>query len=267
MIINIHATVSSFSVPFYEYMRENYSSMATKHAISFYCYCLDNESYNSVSNTSTPIRVPDGSGTTGHCNAVRVALSNFEKTDPDSIDIIADTDTAMLVKGWDETTVDILKNVGVFGSSYERIGGRCSGSGKVQTYKDKPSFTWFAASKKYSFSAMDVTPEKGSNLQISNPELSALYNLPVGYELLRDTGWQIPSYLNNNQIPFKILVQEKPTDNAKVLKTGDNYHEEYQLDGFPFMAHQRGSLSKAYRKHELSQKFYDCLDEYFKNMV
>lgn len=266
MIINIHATVSNFSVPFYEYMRENYLKMATDHQIVFYCYCLDNESYQKVSKKSIPLRAAHGTGTTGHCNGVKSALENIKNTPQDSIDIIADVDTVMLVRGWDSITVQVLNSVGVFGTSYEKIGGRYSGSGNVQTYKDMPTFTWFAMSKKYDFSKMDVTNGKGNNLKISTQEMSNLYNLPVGYELLRDTGWEIPAYLRDNQIPYKILVQEKPNDNAKVIKTGDHYHEEYQLDGEPFMGHQRGSLSKAFRQHELSKKFYDCLDDYFAKM-
>jgi hypothetical protein len=263
MTINIHATVSGFSVPYFEYMYKNYNKMAESHKIVFYTYCLDDSSVRLLSGKSNTVRVPSSSGTDGHCIAIKFALENFKNTEPNSIDIIADTDTAMLVKGWDNITEKVLSDVGAFGSSFERIGGRCSGSGNVQMYKGQPSFTWFAASKKYDFSKMDTTPNKHVNLDITDKDLSSLYQLPVGFKLLRDTGWQIPSYLRDNNIPYKILDQEKPTDNAKILKTGDNYHEEYQIDGVPFMAHQRGSLSKQFRVHELSRKFYDTLDSYF----
>jgi len=269
MTINIHATVSDFSFPYFEYMKENYISTSKKHSIKFYCYCLDSSSFHKASgiNNLTPVQMKPSAGTTGHCNAVGVALRNLKNTEPGSIDIIADVDTVMLIDGWDIITENILNEVGVFGSSFERIGGRCSGSIDIQMYKNKPSFTWFAASKKHDFSRMETYPCKEKHLVISTQELSDLYQLPIGYKLLRDTGWQIPSYLRDNGITYKILVQEKPTDNAKVLKTGENYHEEFQLDGVPFMAHQRGSMSKAYRKHELSVKFYNTLDLYFKNGI
>lgn len=263
MTINIHTTVSDFSVPYYEYMFKNYHSLVKTHRLKFYTYCLDDYSFSKTSKTATPIKVPPATGTVGHCNAIKVALENFKNTEKDSIDIIADTDTVMLIPGWDEITESVLQSVGVFGSSFEKIGGRCSGPGPIQMYKGQPTFTWFAASKAYDFSNLETVSRKGNHLKIENSVMADLYQLPIGFELLRDTGWQIPAYLKDNNIPYKILDQEKPTDNAKVLKTGDNYHEEYQLDGVPFMAHQRGSLSKSFRNHELSKKFYDTLDAYF----
>jgi len=198
----------------------------------------------------------------GHCNGVRYALDNIKNTESE-IDIIADSDTVMLVNSWDVIAENVLRKVGVFGTSYERIGGRSSGSVPVQTYKNIPNVTWIALSKRYDFSRLQMRPDKQNPLPITNQELSELYQLPVGYSLLKDSGWQIPSYLKENNIPYKALVQEKPTDNAKVLRTGDNSHEEYQFEGEPFIAHQRGSLSRGYRSHELSIKFYDTLDAYF----
>lgn len=263
MTINIHVTISNFSFPYFEYMKQNYLNTATKHKLIFYCYCLDDESYKKSSNVSIAIKAQPGTGTTGHCNGIKEALSNLKNTTHDSIDIISDCDTVMLANSWDVITENILKYVGILGTSYERIGGYSSGNCDIQTYKNKPNATWIAMSKKYDFSKMDMKPDKGNHLIISNEELSELYQLPIGYKLLKDSGWQIPSYLKDNNIPYKSLVQEKPTDNAKIIKTGDNCHEEYHLDGEPFLAHQRGSLSRGYRQHQLSKLFYNVLDEYF----
>lgn len=266
-MINVHVTLNNFTFQYFEYMRQNYLNTATKHTIQFYCYCLDNESYEKCSSFSIANKVKSGSGTTGHCNGIKASLSNFKNTEVNSIDIIADSDTVMLVNSWDVITENILKEVGIFGTSYEKIGGYSSGSSDVQTYKNLPNATWIAMSKKYDFSKIDMTPDKGNHLLISNNELAELYQLPVGYKLLKDSGWQIPSYLKDNNIPYKTLSHEKPTENAKILKTGKNYHEEYQLDDKPFLAHQRGSLSKEFRKHELSKSFYDTLDQYFLTMT
>ena len=51
---------------------------------------------------------------------------------------------------------------------------------------------------------------------------------------------------------------------AKAVTTNQDYHTEYQLkDGTPFVAHQRGSMSKAFRQHPLSTTFYDACELYF----
>lgn len=264
MIVNIHTTVSDFSFPFFEYMKENYTNTSSKkNELVFYAYCLDNKSYNKASQIVNSIKSIESRGTDGHCNGVKSIFSNLKNTAADSFDIICDSDTVMLVNSWDIIIENILRKVGILGSSYEKIGGYSSGNSNVQTYKNKPNLTWFAISRRYDFSKIQLDPGKNSHLDISNERLSDLYQLPIGYKLLKDAGWQIPSYLNDNSIPYKTLSHEKPTALAKVLKTNQDYHEEFQLDGIPFVAHQRGSMSKEFRKHKLSKSFYDVLDAYF----
>ena len=151
MTINIHTTLGNSTFQYFEYMKQNYLKTATKHKLVFYSYCLDNESYIKSSNFSTAIKVEPGSGTLGHCNGINVALSNFKNTELESIDIIADSDTVMLMNGWDIITENILKDVGVFGTTYEKIGGYSSGLSEIQTYKNIPNVTWFATSKNMTF--------------------------------------------------------------------------------------------------------------------
>ena len=259
-MINVHVTISDFSYEYYNYMCENYLKTATTHKVNFHAYCLDDKSFEKAKKHGDVYKVPKATGTAGHCNAIKEALQNFSIGQEQDINIIADSDTVMLALGWDEIVVDILDNVGVLGSSFEKIGGKCSGSGTIQMYKDQPTFTWFAASKKYDFSKLETVAHKHSHLSISDDELSQLYKLPIGFSLLRDTGWQIPAYLRDNEIPYSVLDQVKHNTGARVLKTGHDYHEEYQLKGYPLVGHQRGSLSKAFRQDTLSKSFYNVVD-------
>jgi hypothetical protein len=267
-MINIHVTVGSNSIPYYEYLRQNYTKTANKHELVFHAYCLDDRSYDAMLNMSAHrYRVDSANGTEGHCNAIKVALKSFSVLESDCANIIADADTVMLVKGWDEIVISILENVGMFGSSYEEIGGKCSGNGLIQTYKNKPSATWVATSTKYDFSKLETEAFKHNHLKIKDEKMSTLYNLPIGYSLLRDTGWQIPSYLDDHKIPYNVLKQCKHDSGAKVLKTGYDYHEEYQHNNEPFMGHQRGSLSKVFRQDKLSKAFYDVVDKHISDVV
>lgn len=266
-MINVHVTISDFSYAYYNYMCENYLKTANTHKVIFHAYCLDDKSFEKAKKHGEVYKVPRATGTAGHCNAIKEALQNFKIVgQADDIDIVADSDTVMLAHGWDKIVVDILDSVGVLGSSFEKIGGKCSGNGSIQMYKDQPTFTWFAASRKYDFSKLETIAHKHSHLSIHNEELSELYKLPVGFSLLRDTGWQIPAYLRDNQIPYKILDQVKHNAGALVLKTGYDYHEEYQLVGYPLVGHQRGSLSKAFRQDSLSKAFYDVVDAHIAKM-
>ncbi|MEK9569976.1 MAG: hypothetical protein VW124_13275, partial [Paracoccaceae bacterium] len=180
-----------------------------------------------------------------------------------AIDVIADTDTVMLQRNWDRLVAEMLDKTGIVATCYEDIGGFSSGTGKVQTYKRKPSLTWFALSPKYYWRGLDPRPAKQSNIAITNDELSQLYNLPIGHELVRDVGWHVPAYLHENNIPFLVFDQIKPTSSASTaLKTGVDYHEEFHLKGVPFLAHQRGSHKHPFRDNDISCSFYNSCDAY-----
>jgi hypothetical protein len=267
MLINIHATVSKNSLPYFDYMIKNYSQLLSEeNQIKFHAYCLDFSSYESLKGNFTSHFIGEHRGTLGHCEAAKTALAQIKKNTLDSINIIADTDTVMLVKNWDIAVCKVLENFNVMGSSYERYGGFSSGDGMVQTYKNKPNLTWFAMGKNVDLSVIDLTPNKGSHYHIQSELDSKIYELPIGFFVLRDTGWQIPKFLVENNVSYKTLTHEKPTKNAKVVKTGHDYHEEYQLDGLPLVAHQRGSMSKEFMKSELSVQFYSVIDAHLRNL-
>ena len=200
-------------------------------------------------------------GSNGHAAGLNAAFSRTGTSDV--INIIADSDTVMLKRGWDVFVAEKLRNFGVIGTCYEDIGGFSSGSTNVQTYKELPNLTWLALAPRYDFSEFDCDPGKHRNIQIDSAALASLYNLPVGYELVRDVGWKLPQYLQDNGISCRAFKQVKPTSEAvKAVKSGNDYNEEYQWDGEPILAHQRGSHRHAFRTSEVSSAFYQACEAY-----
>jgi hypothetical protein len=201
------------------------------------------------------------SGSNGHSAGLN---SSFSLTGGDGVDVISDADIVMLKKDWDVWVVDLLKEYGVIGTSYEPIGGKSSGSGLVQTYKDKPNLTWCALSNRHDWTGLDTSPQKLSNIKIDNIKQSTLYNLPVGYELVRDVGWKVPGFLDQKAIPYVAFTQVKSDSKQSFINTGESYHEEYQFAGVPILAHQRGSHQHAFRKSRISSTFYDACEDYLR---
>lgn len=202
-------------------------------------------------------------GSSGHAACVESALA---LTNDGSIHVIADSDTVMLAKGWDDYVRLrlLVDGIGLLGVTYEDIGGFSSGASASQTYKRIPNVVWMAMSPKYSWVDLKVQPFKGRDEAVTTPELSTIYNLPVGHRVLRDVAWQIPQYIHQRHIKYDGLPQLKPSKNALVLKGLNDYHEEYHADGRPFVAHHRGSLRHGYRSDKISKTFYDTIDTWLR---
>jgi hypothetical protein len=106
-------------------------------------------------------------------------------------------------------------------------------------------------------------PDKLNVLKIDNQYLSDIFGLPIGFSLLKDVGWELPFFLHDNQIPFKIFEHIKPTDSKSiVLKGAYPYHDEFHLNGIPFLVHQRGSMKHVYRLDSISRDFYCKIGEF-----
>lgn len=270
MNINIHATVSSNSLRYFEYVRENYVGLCSASSqLFFYAYCLDNQSYRVLSanpKVHKVVAIGFGRGSIGHAKSIDTAIANFV---PNEINIISDTDITILMHGWDRVITDLLTGehaVGVVATRLEGIGGFSTGDTKYQQYKNKPSTTWMAISPHYDFSGLTVMPDKDNYIEVTSPELSELYQLPIGYFVVKDTGWQVPSYLHDHNIPYLALDIVKPTSpKALALKGCNPYHDEFQLNGRPLVAHQRGSMKHRFRIDPLSVDFYDACDAYLNN--
>lgn len=197
-------------------------------------------------------------GSDGHASAAQAAISSLEH---DAINIISDSDTVICMQGWD----DVLRArlTGCFGTTYEDIGGPSAGIGSVQTYKKIPNLVWFAMAPQYDWTTLQLAPRMGQHVAVDTEEKSKIYNLPVGFQTFCDVGWQVPQYLHDRQIPYEGMRQIKPKDaDAIVLQGLSNYHEEYHLDGKPFLLHHRGSRKHAYRSPGMSADFYSAFDRW-----
>ena len=209
-----------------------------------------------------PIENGKESGSSAHGACIEHALSY---TDDGNIHILSDSDTVVLASGWDDyiRTKLLDEGIGIIGTAAEEIGGFSSGNGLVQMAKHLPNTTWSALSPKYSWKSLRAMPRKDENISIDSDEKVKVYNLPLGYQVLRDVGWQIPQYLYDNNIPYQAWHQHKPSKTAKVLQGLSDYHEEYRTeDDTPFLAHQRGSLRHVYREDPMSVAFFDAVDEH-----
>lgn len=270
MNINIHATVSSNSLRYFDYLRENYIGLCSDLSrLRFYAYCLDRHSHqvlNRNKGVHQAVAMEFGRGSIGHAKSIDAAIVNFV---PGEINIISDTDITILMRDWDVAISNLLlgeKAVGVVATRLEDVGGFSTGETKYQQYKKKPSTTWMAMSPQYDFSGLTVMPDKDTFIEVTTPDLSELYQLPIGYFVVKDTGWQVPSYLHDHRIPYLALDIVKPTSpQAKALRGCNPYHDEFQLDGQPLVAHQRGSMKHRFRIDPLSVDFYDACDLYLNN--
>lgn len=200
-------------------------------------------------------------GSLGHAVCIMDALS---RTGDDNIHVIADSDTVVVARGWDDYVRLRIVNtgVGMMGTTYEDIDGFSSGNSNVQTYKKVPTFTWAALSPKHDWRRLDVMPNKAMEITINTEKLSKLYNLPIGYRLFGEAAWQVPGFLHDNGISFDAWPQLKPTKTAVVLQGLTDYHEEYHVEGVPFVVHHRGSMRHAYRGSRISKAFYEKVDRY-----
>jgi hypothetical protein len=201
-------------------------------------------------------------GSVGHALGIAKCLENLE---PGAINVVSDVDVLIIRKNWDDVLRDefLEKATGILGTTYENFSGFSSGTSTTQNYKNKPTLTWCAFSPNYDFKLMKVMPDKLNVLKIDNEYLSDIFGLPIGFSLLKDVGWELPFFLHDNLIPFKIFEHIKPTDSKSiVLKGAYPYHDEFHLNGIPFLVHQRGSMKHVYRLDSISRDFYWKIGEF-----
>lgn len=288
-LIHVHVVVDRMSVAYFDYLIRNFKHTAEKPArLRFYCYALDQPSYERFSNddrvqqcTYVPagpearafIRVmgakrrlknflkgqPAFGGSAGHSlglNAVNLAMSKLE-----GYHVIADSDVAVLTHQWDQIVTGLFQTYHLIGTSYEPEGGFSSGSGMVQTYKNFPNANWLALRTDVRLDDFDWMPRKNENLQIDTVERSETFGLPVGYEMVCDVGWYFPEYCAERGYAALSMEHVKPSSNkAQIIKTDNDYNEEYWLSGRAFVGHQRGGSRHAFRQDPMSVAFYACVE-------
>lgn len=268
VLVDVHTTVSLNSIRYFDYMRANYRALAgTPARVRFFAYCLDRASaiwLRRDRSLAEVVALPYGRGSSGHALAIETALQRGAR---DSVNIIADSDTAIFAHDWDAMIVDdlvTLRRHGIVGTRLEDIGGFSSGETPYQQYKGKPTTTWMALSPHYDFRALQVRPDKANTIPVTDERLATIYNLPIGCIVVKDTGWQIPEFLDRHAIPHFAFDLVKPNSaTAGPLAGTSPYHDEFHWNGAPFLAHQRGSMKHRFRIDPLSRDFYDACDAYF----
>lgn len=267
---SIHLTISKNSINYAYQAINSYIYLSSSDSqIKFFAYCLDDYSFLKMNNSKKfesviKIGAERVGGSVGHALALEAAVNNFAAN---QINIISDTDIMIVEKHWDVRLWHKITNdsIDLLGTQHEGIGGFISKNIKEQQYKSKPSSTWMAVAPRINLNGLGFMPDKSNLMQIDSDQLSVLYNLPIGYVLFRDTGWQIPEYIENNSICYEVLEIIKPSHNkSKILKGLSDYHDEFHLGDTPFLIHQRGSMRHRYRIDKLSVGFYNAADTYLK---
>lgn len=268
--IHVHTQADKSTVPYAKFMWETMTSLANRpELLTITVHCMG----PTAAARSDPwvqrgkaVIVPDKkgdplNGSRGHGACVMNALA---ETGDGDIHVICDSDTVIVAKGWDDYLRKRLLDdgVGIVGSTYEDLGGFSSGASTVQTYKKVPSLTWCALSPLHDWRSLQVMPNKSHQVGITTAELSRIYNLPVGYSVFGEVGWQIPQYIHDHSLAYEGWRQLKPTKDAVILKGLSDYHEEFHVDTVPLVAHHRGSMRHAYRGDKISKQFYSAVDTY-----
>lgn len=268
--IHCHSQIDKSTVGFLKFMWETMLAMANHpESLKITVHCMSQAAADRVGTWlvrgETKV-VPDKrgeplNGSYGHAACIMSALS---MTGNGEIHVIADSDTVVVAKGWDDYIRNRLVNdgVGMIGTTYEDLGGFSSGKDKVQAYKKSPTFTWCALSPTHNWQDLSVWPDKGKQIAIDSELLSQIYGLPQGYSVFGEAGYQLPQYLHDNSLNCEGWRQLKPSKEGVVLKGLSDYHEEYHAADVPIVVHHRGSMRHRYREDRISRHFYKSVDDY-----
>ncbi len=287
---NIHVVVADSSVLYCDYLIENFRHTATrKENLKFYCYALDHESHQRFASApavveSFPVyrdiaayrretwrdwkvflqaqigRQPMLGGSNGHSAGLNAIMQKTRSLPGHHI--IADSDVAIITHGWDDKIEVLFEQFHLIGTTYEGKNGFSSGTSEVQTYKNFPNANWLAVREDCDLADLDWFPRKERHILIDDADKSQLYGLPIGYQMVCDGGWRLPSFCRERGYFAKSMRHVKPSSpDCRVILTAQDYNEEYQLDGVPFVAHQRGGSRHVFREAEVSVGFYDCVEK------
>lgn len=267
MNITFHVSVDEATVQYAAFACQTAISLAKfPNNITFIAHCMDDASVNAIINHIHGVtcrRVSSGKvgGSNGHATAL---MDAFSMTNDGNIHVVSDSDAVLLAHGWDAYIVQrIEQGMGFIGTRYEDVGGFSSGSDRIQTYKGVPNFIFAALGPQHDWRGLDITPNKLHRVNITDELLASIYNLPVGFSVFGEAGWQVPQFVHDNGIKYEGWRQLKPTKDAVVLKGLTDYSEEYHAPGgVPFIAHQRGGRQFAYRRADISNNFFAVIDRH-----
>jgi hypothetical protein len=230
-------------------------------------YCGTTENYaaymrnvaNKLANSPeklTFMRHPPGDGnlSVAHMLGLRHVLDNIVV---DAINVIADSDTIMLKRGWDDDVRRICETCSCVGTTYVPFDQPGSRQGKIKTYVSHPNFCWIALAAGIDWKSFD--PARNDMIPVTTQGMADLTGLNIGDVWLQDTAFKFPEFLNALNKQFINL--ERVYDKRIVLTSScDDWHDEFHLNGEPFVAHQNRGSRYVFRSQPHSAPFYDACD-------
>ena len=206
----------------------------------------------------------DARGSNGHGLWLKEAFEQIVAS-IDTIHIICDADVVFLHPGWDDDLCQLFlcEGISCLATSYEKIGGPSTGQGTVQTYKGRPNVTFIAFAPYVDMLKFDPSHQKHQHMKIVTEEQSVTFGIPVGYELFRDTAWELPDYLRKHGWldTSRVMIHER--ENPQILtKDICGYCEEFVWEDKPFIAHQRGTSSKKFNVDPVSKLFVKACEDH-----
>ncbi len=264
MNIIVHMSVDRATVPYALYAWNTMNSLATlPEQMTLMAHCMDESARAQMLSVPRASVVGVGEGIRGSNGHAMCIMDAFQFTGDGNIHVINDTDAVVVAKGWDTYVRQrVSDGVGFIGTTYEDVGKFSSGHGKLQTYKKVPNFIWAALGPQHSWRGLNIMPDKGKQIEVATEEQSKIYNLPIGYSVFGEAGYQVPLFVHQNNIKYEGWLQLKPTKDATVLAGLTDYSEEYHVEGVPTVVHQRGGRQFAFRQHPLSVNFFNVVDAY-----
>lgn len=282
MNILIHTFVSKETIPYFKYMRDNYNYYS-KNKLEFWLYTFDSTVENIFKNKhntvlldlNIPAEIPDFAHPGyRHYLTIKTALNNFKK---ESINIIADTDTVVMLKNWDEYIYDMLKNNYCVGCQYNTI----------WHYKNYPCFIWAAFGENCGFDYIlkEPFPNKTNIYKFLTHNESEFYNyifyseshIKMNSDLLKkhnfendyksvmiaDVGWDFPKFLVDNNLKYKVFDNISNFDFRHRFLNGYMAvnHVEYHINDIAFLAHQESGTARPFRKVSESSEFYEAYEK------
>jgi len=168
-----------------------------------------------------------------HGNALNILFQNMTH----SIGGFIDCDVAILEKQWDKLLLRLFsKKTVIIGSSYWQ----------KNKYSKFPNVI-FCLFKTQIIKECGINFEP-ANKYIVEDDKTDIYSRPVGYELLLDTGYELPLKLKSNGYNGYCLSAIRSFDAAAIIKARKHKKagEEYHLNKVPVCTHFRQSSNLSF---------------------
>jgi hypothetical protein len=245
-----------------------YHKMLASGDVEFHAWCI-----NGVSDQTNKLLQRDGyqvhtlnrisgNGSMQHAQTIQHILQEMNTS---CINVVADGDTAALKRAWDEDVRELHKTYDCVGIQNPDDKIRWGVRTIKQTWLGTPVPQWISMRPGPTWSAHNPLPDKADELgKISPEELREVFLIKDGTDLARDTMWQIPRFLKQNNLSS--FVFDGPffhqTPECKLFFGNSEFHteDEFHYKGVPIFTHGRGSRNRS------KQPFWNAVDAYVRSL-